>query len=51
MGIKWYRCPICTRKLLKYRDDTILKNFPAYCKQCRNEILVTIEPVSQIVIR
>lgn len=51
MKITWYLCPICKRKLLKYREDTVLKNFPAYCKQCRNESIITIEPVSQIIVR
>ena len=32
---------------MKLREDTKLRNFPAYCKKCKNEILITIEPRNQ----
>jgi predicted SprT family Zn-dependent metalloprotease len=51
----WYLCPVCSKRLLKYRRDTVLVNFPAYCKQCKTERLITfkykIEPVSRMTIQ
>ncbi|MBC5685563.1 hypothetical protein H8R94_02855 [Roseburia sp. NSJ-9] len=35
--------------MIRLRSDTQLKNFPAYCKYCKRESIVTIEPKSQIV--
>lgn len=46
----WYTCPVCgNRKMLKYRKDTVLINFPGYCKYCKTESLITIEPKSRTV--
>ncbi|MBE5846233.1 MAG: conjugal transfer protein [Lachnospiraceae bacterium] len=45
----WHECPICGNPhLLKYREDTVLINFPAYCKLCKHEVIITIEPKSRI---
>lgn len=50
---KWSKCPICGNpKMFKMRKDTILINFPSYCKYCKQESIITnikIEPKSQIV--
>lgn len=41
----WYRCPKCGYpKMIKYRNDTRLRNFPGYCKRCKKESIITIEP-------
>lgn len=41
----WVACPLCKApKLIKLRPDTQIKNFPAYCKRCRREVVITIEP-------
>lgn len=46
----WFACPVCGNpKMLKCRNDTRLINFPGYCKRCKNESIITIEPKSQIV--
>lgn len=47
----WYKCPQCGfPKMLKYRDDTKIVNFPGYCKKCKKESIITIiEPKSRIV--
>ncbi|WP_330592974.1 cysteine-rich KTR domain-containing protein [Roseburia lenta] len=46
----WKECPHCGNpKMIRLRSDTQLKNFPAYCKYCKRESIVTIEPKSQIV--
>lgn len=46
----WYRCPNCGfPKMLKYLDSTKIINFPGYCKRCKQESIITIEPKSRIV--
>ena len=46
----WYKCPVCRNpKMLKYRSDTVLRNFPGYCKYCKTESLITLEPKSRII--
>ena len=40
----WCRCPKCGNpKMTRLRSDTILKNFPAYCKYCKQESVITID--------
>ncbi|MGN0352396.1 MAG: cysteine-rich KTR domain-containing protein [Roseburia sp.] len=47
---KWYKCPKCGNpKMLVVRDDTVLVNFPGYCKKCKEQSIITIEPKSRIV--
>ena len=31
------------------RNDTEAKNIPAYCKYCKTENIISIEPKSQVV--
>ncbi|MED9903561.1 MAG: cysteine-rich KTR domain-containing protein [Lachnospiraceae bacterium] len=45
----WYVCPKCGKNLLKYREDTKIVNFPVFCKRCKKETIITIEPQSRIV--
>lgn len=41
---EWVACPLCKApKLIKLRPDTQIKNFPAYCKRCKREVVITIE--------
>lgn len=41
----WEKCPVCGNpKMFKIREDTILQNFPGYCKRCKRESIITIEP-------
>lgn len=41
----WIPCPNCgNHKLLHVRDDTRAANLVAYCKRCRNEILINLVP-------
>lgn len=40
----WVPCPICGAKMIQCREDTILVRFPAYCKRCKKEYLITREP-------
>ena len=42
VGEHWLECPTCHQpKMIKYRDDTELVNYPAWCKQCKTENLIT----------
>ena len=43
----WIACPKCGGKMIMVRDDTRLENFPGYCKKCKQESLITLEPKSQ----
>ncbi len=50
MVVKWFRCPRCGfERFIKVRPDTRIRNFPAYCKKCKKEILITIEPRAEVV--
>lgn len=44
MTKKWYRCPHCKQKILKY-DDVEGKSKKVYiiCKSCKKEIEINIE--------
>lgn len=45
----WIRCPLCGYpKMIKARDDTVLKNFPGYCKSCKRESIITILEIDRI---
>lgn len=40
----WYPCPKCgNTKMIKIRPDTMLKNFPAYCKKCKTESVINVD--------
>lgn len=50
MKITWCKCPKCGYEhFLKLRPDTQIIKFPAYCKKCKSEILITIRAVSRVV--
>ena len=50
MVVKWIRCPRCgIERFIKVRQDKRIRNFPAYCKKCKKEILITIEPRAEVV--
>ena len=46
---KWIACPKCKGKMFMIREDTKLVNFPGYCKKCKTESVITIEPKSRVV--
>lgn len=37
----WGLCPVCRKKILKLTKTTKLIDFPAYCKSCKTEYLVS----------
>lgn len=42
MDKKWFRCPKCGQKLLKYKEDAESKKVYLKCKRCKNEIEIKI---------
>lgn len=36
----WGICPACGGKCIKVQQDTILLNYPMFCKHCKNEQMV-----------
>ena len=37
----WGLCPVCSRKMIKLTSTTRLMDFPAYCKACKAEFIVS----------
>ena len=38
---QWIICPVCGSKTRdRFREDTILKNYPLYCPKCKQETLI-----------
>ena len=49
---QWILCPLCGNKTRnKIREDTVLKNYPLYCPQCRQETLIEVENLQVTVIK
>ncbi|WP_201750552.1 hypothetical protein [Senegalia massiliensis] len=40
---KWYRCPHCNQKILKYNENAKSKKIYIKCKNCKKEIEINIE--------
>ncbi len=50
MKFQWYRCPECGNEhFIKILPDTVIIKYPAYCKRCKKEILVNVEPRAETV--
>lgn len=46
----WMKCPKCGNEhFIKVSKETRIYKFPAYCKKCKNEIVITIEPRAEVV--
>ena len=39
---KWYVCPNCNKKLIKYDKDAYSKSIFLICKNCKSEIEIKI---------
>ena len=49
---QWILCPLCGNKTRnKIREDTVLKNYPLYCPNCRQETLIEVENLQVTVIK
>ena len=43
---KWILCPICGAKTrARLLPDTVLRNFPLFCPECRRESIINAELV------
>jgi ribosomal protein S27E len=50
MKFKWMKCPKCGNEhFIKVSRETRIYKFPAYCKKCKNEIVITVEPRAEAV--
>ena len=50
MSSKWCKCPKCGNPhFLKELPNTKICNFPAYCKKCKNEIVINVEPRADVI--
>lgn len=46
----WICCPICNGKTrFKIYQDTVLLNFPLYCRNCHREIIIDIADMRIVV--
>lgn len=40
----WIACPKCgKRHFIKLNEDTVLINYPAYCKGCKTEVIISVD--------
>lgn len=52
MGNKWIRCPVCGSKTCdRIRKDTVLKNYPLYCPECKQETLIEVQNLQITIIK
>ncbi len=50
MKFQWYRYPVRgTEHFIKILPDTVIIKYPVYCKRCKKEILVNVEPRAETV--
>ena len=50
MNYKWMRCPKCGNEhFIKVSKETRIYKFPAYCKRCKKEIVINVEPRAETV--
>jgi len=50
MQFFWKKCPKCGNEhFIKVSEQTRLFKFPAYCKRCKQQIVINYEPKSQTV--
>ena len=52
MSEDWILCPICGSKTRnKFREDTVLINYPLYCPKCKQETLINAKQLKISVIK
>lgn len=52
MSEEWILCPICGNKTRnRYREDTVLINYPLYCPKCKKETLINAKDLQVTVIK
>ncbi|MEY8517962.1 cysteine-rich KTR domain-containing protein [Lachnospiraceae bacterium 29-84] len=51
MKYEWIYCPICKKKTHnKFREDTVLKNYPLYCPKCKRETIINAKNMQVFII-
>lgn len=40
---KWYQCPYCKKKLVKYKKNARAEGIFLWCKNCKKEIEIKIK--------
>ncbi len=49
---EWILCPVCGSKTRdRFREDTVLKNYPLYCPKCKQESLIDVKGLHITVIK
>lgn len=52
MKNEWILCPICGGKTRdKFREDTVLINYPLYCPKCKQVTLINAKQLHIAVIK
>jgi len=46
---RWIPCPLCGGKMVKALPNTKAENFPGWCKHCKRQSIISIEPLSRVV--
>lgn len=44
---EWFTCPKCRKKLFKITNESIVKDVKVWCKTCKEEKEINVEPKSQ----
>nr|WP_325240078.1 cysteine-rich KTR domain-containing protein [uncultured Oscillibacter sp.] len=48
--LRWVPCPICGgRTQIRVYPDTVLINFPLYCRKCRKETRINVVQLKMVV--
>lgn len=48
--LRWIPCPICGgRTQTRVYPDTVLVNFPLYCRKCRKETRINVVQLKMVV--
>ena len=46
----WVRCPYCDGKTrIKVYEDTVMLNFPLFCRKCQKETVVNIVKLKMVI--
>ena len=48
--LRWIPCPICGgRTQIRVYPDTVLVNFPLYCRKCKKETRINVVQLKMVV--
>ena len=39
----WFHCPVCDKKMFRLDKETEVKDFPAWCRRCKKEYLISVK--------